>query len=248
MYYLDMECNVYRLTGKMNLLNGKKGLGTAKWNCKEQERRNYLVNLSLVVFNNKFKILNIVGKSYTEELLDKWVQSPNPDSLMCDHIDEVDDKCSCPLSVTVSSKNSYHNWTFLIKTRKPLKAVALLQDTHRTHFYISSIFVKNARIEHKNDQEWISHLVLQDSFAIVEYRITVMFKTSIFGTFRQSVVFDFSTEPVLVSRYLCFLDINNCCNFAGQTSLCRSSSGRRTRQNQWDSERNYSFYSRKVDF
>lgn len=153
-------------------------------------------------FNNKFKILNIVGKSYTEELLDKWVQSPNPDSLMCDHIDEVDDKCSCPLSVTVSSKNSYHNWTFLIKTRKPLKAVALLQDTHRTHFYISSIFVKNARIEHKNDQEWISHLVLQDSFAIVEYRITVMFKTSIFGTFRQSVVFDFSSEPVLVSRHL----------------------------------------------
>ncbi|CAG9763393.1 unnamed protein product [Ceutorhynchus assimilis] len=144
----------------------------------------------------------LFGKSYTEELLDKWVQSPNPETLMCDHIEEVDDQCSCPLSVTVSSKTSFHNWTFLIKTRKPLKAVALLQDTHRTHFYISSIFVKNARVELKNDQEWIAHLCLQDSFAIVEYRITVMFKTSIFGTFRQSVVFDFTTGPVLV-KHLC---------------------------------------------
>ncbi|XP_048525324.1 probable helicase with zinc finger domain [Dendroctonus ponderosae] len=144
----------------------------------------------------------LFGKSYTEELLEKWVQSPSPDTLMCDRIDEVDETCSCPLSVTVSSKNSYHNWTFLLRTRKPLKAVALLQDTHRMHFYISSIFIKNAKIEHKNDQEWISHLCLQDSFAVVEYRITVMFKTSIFGTFRQSVVFDFSTEPVLV-KHLC---------------------------------------------
>ncbi|XP_030750107.1 probable helicase with zinc finger domain [Sitophilus oryzae] len=144
----------------------------------------------------------LFGKSYTEELLDRWIQSPNPDELMKDRIDDVDDRCSCPLSVTVSSKNSYHNWTFLIKTRKPLKAVALLQDTYRTHFYISTIFVKNAKVELKNDQEWISPLCHQESYAVVEYRITIMFKTNIFGTFRQTVVFDFSTEPVLV-KHLC---------------------------------------------
>ncbi|XP_076263700.1 helicase with zinc finger [Rhynchophorus ferrugineus] len=144
----------------------------------------------------------LFGKSYTEELLDKWIQCPNPGTLMCDHIEDVEDHCSCPHSVTVSSKNSYHNWTFLIKTRKPLKAVALLQDTHRTHFYISTIFVKNAKVELKNDQEWISPLCHQESYAVVEYRITIMFKTNIFGTFRQSVVFDFSSEPVLV-KHLC---------------------------------------------
>ncbi|RZF48178.1 hypothetical protein LSTR_LSTR016478, partial [Laodelphax striatellus] len=35
-----------------------------------------------------------------------------------------------------------------------------------------------------------------------EHRVRVAFKTDIYGTFRQSVVFDFGAEPVLV-RHLC---------------------------------------------
>lgn len=135
-------------------------------------------------------------------MLDKWVQAPNPNMLMRDKTDEVEDHCSCPTSVTVSSKNSRHEWTFYLKTRRPLKAVALLQDTHRTHFFIASILIKNCKIDLKNDQEWISPLLHQESMLPVEYRIKVIFMTSIFGTFRQSVVFDFSSEPVLV-KHLC---------------------------------------------
>lgn len=37
---------------------------------------------------------------------------------------------------------------------------------------------------------------------ILEHRVRVGFKTEIYGTFRQSVVFDFGTEPVLV-KHLC---------------------------------------------
>ncbi|XP_060520243.1 probable helicase with zinc finger domain isoform X2 [Cylas formicarius] len=144
----------------------------------------------------------LFGKSYTEELLEKWVQYPNPNALMCDKIEDVEDCCSCPLSVTVSSKNSLHHWTFLMKTRRPLKAVALLQDTHRNHFFISTILVKNCKVDLKNDQEWISQLAHHESYMPVEYRIKVMFTTGIFGTFRQSIVFDFSFEPVLV-KHLC---------------------------------------------
>nr|XP_023024171.1 probable helicase with zinc finger domain isoform X1 [Leptinotarsa decemlineata] len=144
----------------------------------------------------------LFGKSYTEEILEKWVQSPNPNTLMRDKIEDVDDHCSCPLSATVSSKNSIHEWIFYLKTRRPLKAVALLQDTHRNHFFISSILIKNCKIDLKNNQEWISPLLHQESMLPVEYRIKVVFTTGIFGTFRQSVVFDFSSEPVLV-KHLC---------------------------------------------
>ncbi|XP_056643763.1 probable helicase with zinc finger domain [Diorhabda sublineata] len=144
----------------------------------------------------------LFGKSYTEEILEKWSQSSNPNALMCTKVEEVEDQCSCPLSVTVSSKNSLHEWTFYLKTKRPLKAVALLQDTHRNHFFIACIFIKNCKIDLRNNQEWISPLLHQESMLPVEYRIKVVFTTGIYGTFRQSVVFDFSSEPVLV-KHIC---------------------------------------------
>lgn len=125
-----------------------------------------------------------------------------PTTLMQDRIEDVEDQCSSPLSATVSSKNSLYEWTFLIKTKRPLKAIALLQDTHRNHFFISAILIKNCKIDLKNDQEWISPLINQDSMVNVDYRIKVVFTTGIYGTFRQSIVFDFSSEPVLV-KHLC---------------------------------------------
>nr|CAI5864892.1 unnamed protein product [Callosobruchus analis] len=144
----------------------------------------------------------LFGKSYTEELLEKWSQSSNPNTMMHDKIDYVEDHCSCSLAVTVSSKNSHHEWTFSLKTQKHLKAIALLQDTHRNHFFLASIFVKNCKMDVKNDQEWISPLMYQESVVPIEYKITVVFGTSIFGTFRQSIIFDFSSEPILV-KHLC---------------------------------------------
>lgn len=55
-----------------------------------------------------------------------------------------------------------------------------------------------------NDQEWIVstpdyHF---DKSSLLEHRVTVSFKTEIYGTFRQSVIFDFGFEPVMV-RHLC---------------------------------------------
>lgn len=64
-----------------------------------------------------------------------------------------------------------------------------------------------------NDQEWtngpLSAEMDKDPEAssdlenvALEHRVRISFKTDIFGTFRQSVVFDFGTEPVLV-KHLC---------------------------------------------
>lgn len=65
-----------------------------------------------------------------------------------------------------------------------------------------------------NDQEWTNGPIMVDSESLwptygdensgppLEHRIRVGFKTDIYGTFRQSVVFDFGTEPILV-KHLC---------------------------------------------
>ncbi|CAH1119647.1 unnamed protein product [Phaedon cochleariae] len=142
----------------------------------------------------------LFGKSYTEEILEKWLQSPNPNTLMREKVEEIEDHCSCPMSATVSSKNSLHEWTFYLKSRRPIKAVALLQDTYRNHFSLGKISICNRPVDFPNKQEWIAPFH-QESTPL-EYRISVVFTTNIFGTFRQSVVFDFSTEPVLV-KHLC---------------------------------------------
>lgn len=162
--------------------------------------------LLMIAYQGSYVVINlfhyVLGKSYTEELLEKWIQSSNPNLLMREHLDDVTDKCSSPLIARVSSKNSVHEWIFTIRTCRPMKAVALLQDTHRNHFNISEITIESYKVEMKNNQEWLSQLHIENTQQIHDYRIVVVFKTNIFGTFRQSVVFDFANEPVLV-KHLC---------------------------------------------
>lgn len=55
---------------------------------------------------------------------------------MKDKLEGVEEFKTGNLSTTVSSKNSQREWTFLLKTKKRIKAVALLQDAHRNHFSI----------------------------------------------------------------------------------------------------------------
>ncbi|XP_063925906.1 probable helicase with zinc finger domain isoform X1 [Zophobas morio] len=140
----------------------------------------------------------LYGKSYTEDLLEKWLQTPNSKTVMTERIDGVEDTCSCPLSVIVSSKNSNHKWKFHMQTRKPLRAIALLQDTYRNHFHLSEVSCGKQTFDIKNNQEFIATADPKST----DYAIVVIFQTTIFGTFRQSVVFDFGSEPVLV-KHLC---------------------------------------------
>lgn len=161
----------------------------------------------------------LYGKSYTEQLLDKWIQATTPDKIMKEKLEGVDDSCTAALVTTVSSKVSKREWTFILKTRKNLRAVALLQDTHRTHFVIKQVLPGESKINKKgrenlklnepeltSDQEWSVALGENteptDNSAILEHRVKVQFSTDIYGTFRQAVVFDLGTEPVLV-KHLC---------------------------------------------
>lgn len=169
----------------------------------------------------------LYGKSYTEQLLERWVQAPSPDKVMKEKIDGVEESCSQDLVTTVSSKVSKREWTFVLKTRRLLKAVALLQDAHRNHFIIKQIFPGEPRsgsvgkkmgqtvagnrvveAELMSDQEWVASSEnkhgdhMNEAGPMLEHRVKVVFNTDIYGTFRQAVVFDLGSEPVLV-KHIC---------------------------------------------
>nr|CAD7592664.1 unnamed protein product [Timema genevievae] len=157
----------------------------------------------------------LFGKSYTEQLLERWVQAPSPEKVMREKLSCVDETCSDDLVTTVSSKVSHKDWVFVLKTNLALRVVALLQDAHRNHFtlrYVSSSHPARQVFSEwtpTNDQEWslppVAGLELQadhDAPPQLEHRVKVGFATDIYGTFRQSVVFDLGEEPVLV-RHLC---------------------------------------------
>lgn len=154
----------------------------------------------------------LYGKSYTEQLLERWLQSASPDRVMRERVDGVDDACSKDLVTTVSSKVSEREWRFTLRTTLSLRAVALLQDAHRNHFYLRHVTSTsesgkiNMNCELNNGQEWTSLSDIKrdegDEKEILEHSILVGFCTDIYGTFRQSVVFDIGSEPVLV-KHLC---------------------------------------------
>lgn len=139
---------------------------------------------------------------------------------MREKLDGIEESCSSDLITTVSSKVSKREWTFVLKTKRLLKAVALLQDAHRNHYVLKQVFPgepkvnKKGRDTHKvveadltSDQEWTAayadkSLESTDQGPTLEHRIKVVFSTDIYGTFRQSVVFDLGGEPVLV-KHLC---------------------------------------------
>lgn len=130
---------------------------------------------------------------------------------MREKIEGVEDSCNSELVTTVSSKTSKREWVFMLRTKKPLRAVALLEDAHRNHFVIKQILAstpqvkKGREVELKSEQEWVSPTELKniDDYTVsLEHRVKVIFSTDIYGTFRQSIVFDFGTEPVLV-KHIC---------------------------------------------
>lgn len=138
------------------------------------------------------------GKSYTEDLLERLHQSTNPEKIMKERLDGVDVTCSNELNLTVSSKTCKREWIFVLKTTKLLKAVALLQDEHRTHFSIKHVYPMLPGKQATNqidgskvlntDQEWLAivesgktELESVDNETLVSHRVKICFSTDIYG-------------------------------------------------------------------
>ena len=137
------------------------------------------------------------GKSYTEELLERLHQSTNPEKIMKERLEGVDVTCSNELNLTVSSKTCKRDWIFVLKTTKALKAVALLQDEHRTHFAIKHVYPMVPGKQSSNqfdtgrvlttDQEWLANVdslkVDEENETLVSHRVKICFSTDIYGEF-----------------------------------------------------------------
>ncbi|KAL2101165.1 hypothetical protein ACEWY4_002926 [Coilia grayii] len=151
-------------------------------------------------------------ENYMEALIEKWINSLTPEKVLSDSLDGVSVEHSSDLSVTVTSKKSSHSWTFslLCKPARTLHRVALLYDANRPHFSITAVSAGDTSSLVPQDvclggcQEWSGSpgLVPPNGLDHCLYTVTVVFNTEIFGTFRQTVVFDFGSEPVLTQRVL----------------------------------------------
>jgi hypothetical protein len=146
-------------------------------------------------------------KSYTEELLERLHQSTNPEKIMKEKLDGVEVTCSNDLNLTVSSKTCKREWIFVLKTTKLLKAVALLQDEHRTHFGIKHVFpmhpgkqaatnqVDSSKNLTTNDQEWTFKANVDSSRenldteneTVVSHRVKIGFSTDIYGEYWSEI-------------------------------------------------------------
>lgn len=147
--------------------------------------------------------------SYVETLIEKWMNSLSPEKVLSECIEGVKVEHDPDLSVTVSTKKSHQTWTFALtcKPARMLYRVALLYDAHRPHFSIIAISAGDSTTQvsqevPENCQEWIGGKMAQNGLDHYVYKVGIAFNTEIFGTFRQTIVFDFGLEPVLMQRVM----------------------------------------------
>ncbi|XP_053563874.1 probable helicase with zinc finger domain [Bombina bombina] len=147
--------------------------------------------------------------SYMESLIEKWMNSLSPEKVLSEMLDGVRVEYTPELSITVTTKKSHQTWTFLLtcKPARMLHRVALLYDAHRPHFSIVAISAGDGNSQLSQEvaescQEWVGEKITQNGLDHCIYKVVIAFNTEIFGTFRQTVVFDFGTEPVLMQRIM----------------------------------------------
>ncbi|KAM6972573.1 putative helicase with zinc finger domain isoform 1-T1 [Aplochiton taeniatus] len=153
-------------------------------------------------------------ENYMEALIEKWMNSLSPERVLSDYLEGVNVETNSSLSVTVTTKKSSHAWTFSLfcKPARKLYRIALLYDAHRPHFSITGVSAGvdsgGQRLQgvHDAGQEWTpGEEALQANDNGLDhcvYKVAVGFSTEIFGTFRQTIVFDFGSEPVLMQRIM----------------------------------------------
>ncbi|XP_041076271.1 probable helicase with zinc finger domain [Polyodon spathula] len=147
--------------------------------------------------------------SYMEALIEKWMNSLSPEKVLSDYLEGVSVEHSPDLLVTVTTKKSSQSWTFSLfcKPARMLYRMALLYDAHRPHFSIGAVSAgdgANQIVQEVPDncQEWVGGSIAQNGLDHCVYEVVVRFSTEIFGTFRQTIVFDFGFEPVLMQRVM----------------------------------------------
>uniref|UniRef100_A0A8D3B7X5 Probable helicase with zinc finger domain n=1 Tax=Scophthalmus maximus TaxID=52904 RepID=A0A8D3B7X5_SCOMX len=137
-------------------------------------------------------------ENYMETLIEKWMNSLSPEKVLSDFLEGVNVETSSSLSLTVTTKKSSHSWTFSLF----LNIFLLCQCSY--HFTLSRVSAGERLQAAPNAcQEWTpGEQTAYNGLDNCLYKVAVSFSTEIFGTFRQTVVFDFGSEPVLMQRIM----------------------------------------------
>ncbi|KAI8742129.1 helicase with zinc finger domain [Biomphalaria glabrata] len=145
------------------------------------------------------------GGTYIEQLLEKLMSQDSPKMVLVENMDLVKIHVNSDLKVSMSTKKCTNAWTFTVTSKLCLHFVALMSDTNRSYFHISSISVgprKTQKYQNLENQcqEWANQDTQSKGQGEYVYRVKVVFKTEIYGTFRQSIVFDFGVEVILMKE------------------------------------------------
>ncbi|XP_059155156.1 probable helicase with zinc finger domain [Physella acuta] len=143
------------------------------------------------------------GGTYIEQLLEKLMSQEPPKMVLVENIDLVKIHVNSDLKVSMSTKKCTNAWTFTVTSKLCLHCVALMSDTNRSYFHVSSISVGPRKTQKYQNlepqcQEWVNQDTQSKGQGEYVYRVKVVFKTDIYGTFRQSIVFDFGVEAILM--------------------------------------------------
>ncbi|XP_046642833.1 probable helicase with zinc finger domain [Daphnia pulicaria] len=140
---------------------------------------------------------NVVCKTFLQKL---HLESSNFDRSKCMFVSNlpfVDLKLEESVNVTLSTKPASTSWTISLKSQEKLQNIGLLEDNYRENFFIQSVLTRESNLKHghltKSRQEWNSSSC-ENPFTII---ITIKFKSNIYGSFNQAVIFDFGSKSYL---------------------------------------------------
>ena len=195
-------CPIFQSEGRCNL-QGQCADAHSTEELKEwQERLEYRQKKA----NKALKMF----KSFNDILTEKLSSGGSVNKILTGDLHSVKCTLKQKANVTLTSKSSEFQWTFSLKSldsEKSLHCISLLSENGlESNFNISKVQI----IIHTDDstEKLKTSYPLSTEFNIVEddqelkktqkeYKIEITFKATVYGTFKQSVIFSFGSEPYL---------------------------------------------------
>ncbi|QQP40187.1 Uncharacterized protein FKW44_014159 [Caligus rogercresseyi] len=161
-----------------------------------------------------FKANKILGKTFVDNVIERLSNLSHPSLLLRESIEGISLSVDRDISQEISNNDKALEWNFTLQSSKILRHVALLSDENRIHFKISC--VKHQGVSDNKEvlktystdssQEWAHpESNFFSSCRDMEYKIKINFSADFFGSFLQTIVFNFgsgSGDVLLLKRDL----------------------------------------------
>ncbi|XP_028314617.1 helicase with zinc finger domain 2-like isoform X2 [Gouania willdenowi] len=140
--------------------------------------------------NSMGQISETFGHSYIERVLEEYRNSSNEEYIMSEQVDDVCISCDQELTVKCDKGDTALTWNFHVETPRPLIHVALLKQEPGASFFFS-------------EDNGVPCIYSSGKCFLTEdntYSISVYFKSSNPGLYKQWIVLDFDMRPVLLRK------------------------------------------------